>query len=137
MNNNGPIPDILAVVVAIAALIFSQEVAHMVGPYLLIIMASAIGASWTVKRQDMTSRAGAMWYFAKVCGAAVLLTGFLSALISGFHADLTERSLLVPVAFGLGAVGSDWKPVILWAARKIGQMVDIFIKLRGGGGGGS
>lgn len=133
MNNNGPIPDILAVVVAIAALIFSQEVAHMVGPYLLIIMASAVGASWTVKRQDMTSRVGAMWYFAKVCGAAVLLTGFLSAAISGMHADLTERSLLVPVAFGLGALGSDWKPVLGALGRKLLDVIDLLLK-RGGGG---
>lgn len=133
MNNNGSIPDILAVVTAIAMLVFSADVAHMVGPYLLIIMASAVGASWTVKRQDKTTRVAALWFFLKVCMSAVLLTGLTSALISGFHADLNERSLLVPVAFGLGAIGSDWKPFLLWVGRKIGQVIDTLIKLRGGG----
>lgn len=132
MKPDGQIPDILTVVVTIAALLFSAEVAHMVGPYLLIIMASAVGASWTVKRQDKTTRIGALWYFMRVCGAAVLLTGFLSAAISGVHADLTERSLLVPVAFGLGAVGSDWKLVGAAIGRKLLDVIDLLFK-RGGG----
>lgn len=133
MNSNGSIPDILGVVIFLAALVFSAEVAAMVGPYLLIIMASAIGASFTLKRRDKDTRLGALWFFVRVCGAAALLTGGLSAIISGFHSDLTERSLLVPVAFGLGAIGSDWKPVLMWCGRKIGEVFDLIIKLRGGG----
>lgn len=132
MRPDGQIPDVLAVVTALAMLMFSADVAHMVGPYLTIIMASAIGASWTVKRRDITTRASAMWFFVRVCGAAVLLTGFVSALISGMHADLNERSLMVPVAFGLGAIGSDWKLVGAAIGRKLLDMIELLFR-RGGG----
>lgn len=134
MNAQNPsITDIVGLCVFIATLIFSAEVAQVVGPYLVIITASSIGASLSLKRREKSTRTGALLYFMRVCGLAALLTVGVSAVVAGYHPSLSQRVLLAPVAFIIGLVGDDWPAIAGWAAGKVSAFVDLLIKLKGGG----
>lgn len=131
--NQPSITDIIGLLALIGAAVFSKEIADVAAPYMVIIMASAIGASWSLKRREKASRADAILYFCKVCGLAVLITGFVSTAVAGWHADLTQRSLLAPVAFGIGLIGGDWNKVLPSAGRILLDYIETLIKMRGGG----
>lgn len=127
------ITDVVGLCVFIATLLFSAEVAQVVGPYLVIITASAIGASFSLKRREKSTRTSALLFFLRVCGLATLLTVGVSAMVAGYHPSLSERVLLAPVAFIVGLVGDDWPSIAWWAKDKVNSLVDLLIKLRGGG----
>ncbi len=67
-----PIADIFGVAVLIAALLFSSEVAAMAGPYMVIVVAATLGASFKVARRERTTRSSAVLFFLRVVGMAVL-----------------------------------------------------------------
>ena len=127
------ITDIVGLCVFIATLLFSVEVAQVVGPYLVIIAASAIGASFSLKRREKSTRTSAIFFFVRVCGLAALLTVGVSTMVAGYHPSLSERVLIAPVAFIVGFVGDDWPAIAWWAIAKISAFVDVLIKLKGGG----
>lgn len=128
--------DAVGFFVFVAAWIFSADVAAAVGPYMLIIAAAAVGASFALIRQEKTTRLRAVGYFARVCGVAVILGAACAYGIAQLHPGLTERSLLAPVSFAIGLVGNDWGALALWAGRKASAFIDVLIKLKGGGGNG-
>lgn len=130
---NLSITDVVGVFVFLATLLFSAEVADVVGPYLVIITASAIGASFSLKRREKSRRTSALLFFLRVCGLAILLTVGVSAVVAGYHPSLSERVLLAPVAFMVGLVGDDWPAIASWVAGKISAFIDILFKMKGGG----
>lgn len=133
MNAQHPsITDIVGLCVFIATLLFSAEVAEVVGPYLVIITASAIGASFSLKRREKSTRTSAILFFLRVCGLAALLTVGVSAMVAGYYPSLTERVLLAPVAFIVGLVGDDWPAIGWWVVAKVSTFIDVLIKLKGG-----
>lgn len=127
------VTDIVGVFVILAAWMFSPELAAVLGPYLLVVVAASIGASFSLARREKTRRSYAVWYFARVCGLAVLLTVGTSVILSGLHPSLSERALIAPVALLIGFVGDDLPAVLRWAGAKINKLVDVLIKVRGGG----
>lgn len=134
MNAQNPsITDIVGLCVFIATLLFSAEVAQVVGPYMVIITAAAIGASFSLKRREKSTRLNAVFYFIRACGLAALLTVGVSTMMAGYYPGLTERVLLAPVAFTVGLVGDDWPAISRWVVGKISVFIDMLIKLKGGG----
>lgn len=131
-------PDIGIVTLAgtLSSLAFGPEMAVFIGPYIVIMLASTIGASFALARRPTSSRYGAIWFFVRTNGLAILLTAALATAISGTHPVLSERTLIAPVAFIVGFVGDDWPDVLRWAAGKLNAFVDLLIKLKGGGSNG-
>lgn len=128
--NQITITDILGLVAVISAAIFSQEVAEVVSPYIVIIAASAFGASFSLARREKSTRTGAVWFFVQVCGGAVMLTVGVSSLLSGVHPTLTTRVLLAPVAFAIGLIGVDWRDVPRIVGDIAGMVLDLLNKFR-------
>lgn len=126
---------ILALAGTLASLIFGPEAAGYVGPYVVILLASTIGASFALARRSVETRPNAVWFFIRTNGLAVLLTVALAAAISGQHPELPERVLIAPIAFVLGFIGDDWPGLLRWAGSKVNALIDVLIKLRGGGNG--
>lgn len=124
MQPNPNITDSIGFFIIVAALFFSPEVAATIGPYMVIIAAAAVGASFSLRRRPRATRTGALAYFVAVCVIAVLLTVGASNLLAGMHAGLSERSLLAPVAFAIGLIGPDWD--------KVGPMLMRIIRARAG-----
>lgn len=130
--NQITITDILGLVAVISATIFSAEVAAVVSPYIVILVASSIGASFALARQERTTRTAAMWFFFRVCGAAVVLTVVAATIIAGMHPSLTERMLLAPVSFVIGLIGPDWPAVPRVLSQYAGNLLDLMNRFRGG-----
>lgn len=141
MNAQPSVTDVFGFFVFLAAILFSKEVAAVVGPYMLIISAAAVGASFALIRQEKTTRMRAVGYFARVCGVAVFIGGFVAWGLAQLYPALTERSLIAPVSFAIGLVGNDWGALAMWAGRKASAWIDALISLKssnkdGGGGNG-
>lgn len=126
--------DPVSVSVLVAAALFAPEVAHVVGPYVVILAASTIGASFALARREQTTRLSALWFFFRVNGLAVLLTATGAAIANVFYPMPDERTWFAPVALGLGFIGDRWPSVLSWCGAKISQLVDVLIKLKSGGG---
>lgn len=131
-------PDIGIVALAgsLASFAFGPEMAVYIGPYIVIMLASTIGASFSLARRPTSARGSAVWFFLRTNGLAILLTVGIATAISGSTPVLSERVLIAPVAFIMGFVGDDWPAVMKWAYRKFDTLVDLLIKLKGGGGNG-
>lgn len=128
MTDRGII-DVIGLFVFISSVIFSADVAAIIGPYVAIVVAAAIGASFSLARRDQSSRVNALLFFLRVCGLAVLVAGAAAAFLSRVHPVLTERALLAPVAFAIGLIGEDWSDLRRWALE---YARDLFFRKRGG-----
>lgn len=111
--------DIVGLFVFIAALVFSADVAAVVGPYMVIGIAAVIGASFSLSRRAKSTRAGAFWFFARIAGLAMLITGLISAIAISYQPDLPERLLLAPIALLIGWIGDDWPTVFARVMRMV------------------
>lgn len=123
--------DIVGLFVFIAAFLFSNEVANVVGPYMVIAVAATVGASFSVARRDKDTRLGAVWFFAKLVILAVLVTVGLAALATAHYPALQERSLLAPIALLVGFVGEGWPALLGKVMKFLGGLLDL---ARGKGG---
>lgn len=134
--NQGSHLDPISVLVAAASLLFAQEVADIVGPYLIILFASSIGASFALKARPESSKLSAVGFYARVNGLAVLLTFFVASIVHQYYPTANISTYFAPVAFVIGFVGDRWPSVFMWAARKLSKFVDMWIKSRSDGDGG-
>lgn len=114
-----------------ASFIFAPEVANVVGPYMVIIVGSAIGASFALGRREKSTRKAAFFFFLRIAGLAVLLTAGLAAIAHSFRPDLNERLLLAPIAILIGWIGDGWPAVFRKTMKVFWGAVDTF---RGTGG---
>lgn len=126
-----PIADIVGLAVFIAALIFSSDVAAVVGPYMVIVVAATLGASFKVARREKSTRTSAVLFFLRVVGMAVLLTAALAAVLNSYRPDLSPRVTVAPIALLIGFI--DWP----WALSKIVRAIFAAIDLGRGGKGGA
>lgn len=131
--NQQPLADIVALAVLIAAAVFSNSVAEVVGPYLVIVVASAIGASFALARREKTTRGRALWFFTRVVGLAVVLTVGAAVAVSAFRPDLAPRTLLAPIALLIGFIGDGWPKLLAKVVQVLYGMLDL---VRGSAGNG-
>jgi hypothetical protein len=125
MNSPPTIPDAIGFGVFLASLVYAPAVAAVVGPYIVIVLASIIGASFAVKRREKTTRLAALVYFLRVAGLAVLVTVSIASAASSYYNSLTERVLITPVALIVGAIGDDWRALLHKSVRVIFSLVDL------------
>lgn len=126
--------DPISVMVAVASLVFASEVANVVGPYLIILFASSIGASFALKARPTTSRMSAVGFYFRVNGLAILLTYSIATFAHQYYPMKDVGTWFAPVSFAIGFVGDRWPAVFRWAVSKLSKFVDIMIKMRDGGG---
>ncbi|WP_026346317.1 hypothetical protein [Variovorax atrisoli] len=134
---NQPSLDPVAVLVFIAALVFAPDVAAVVGPYLVILLGSTLGAYFRLGQREPTTRAKALRFFVAINGVAILLTVPLSVMAHRYVPDVEAAWLFGPMAFAIGLVGERWPLLGMWALRKAGSFVDFLIRMKTGGGNGS
>ena len=122
--------------VALLLLVFSPEAAKIVGPYAVIILSAALGASWALGRMAPLERnSGAFWFFAKIIGTACLVTVGLAELTKHYFSlpiDITW--LLAPIGLLIGGVGEDWPKLVTWAWEKVKGRIGAKIEGQSNGG---
>ena len=117
--------DPVAVAVAIIGTLLGPELAHLIGPYAVIFLASSTGAAWALGRYEaMSSRLGIVWYFTRINLTALLVTVPLAMLaVKGL--GLEEANwLLVPVGILVGGIGDDWPRVGRWVVERLGRLIE-------------
>ena len=127
-----PVADIVALFTLIAALIFSNEVAGIVGPYMVIVVAATLGASFKVARREKSTRTSAVLFFLRVVGMAVIFTAGFAAALNAYRPDLSPRVTVAPIALLIGFV--DW-PFVL--GKVVGWGASVLERMAGGKGGAS
>lgn len=119
MTSPPPHIDIVTVVTALAALLFSQELAEMIGPYTVIVVGSILGGAIATGRRKKASGfwRGAGFLLAMVT-LALLCTVPLSIAIAN-HSGVEYRWLLGPVAVLIAGIGPDWPRLCVWVATAL------------------
>lgn len=131
MTPTSSLTDSVGLSILIVTAVFSPEVAQVVGPYVLIAAASVIGASLALARRPPSNRWGAVFYFLRVVGLAILLTVGISVWLSSRHPEFSERALLAPVALLIGFIGDSW-PALL--GKIVSSLYNFIDNIRGKGG---
>jgi hypothetical protein len=124
MNGQSSVLDAVGFGIFVASWVYAPSVAAVVGPYIVIVLASVIGASFALKRREKSTRLVAVWYFLRVAGLAVLGTVSIASIASSYYSSLTERALITPVAFLIGAVGDDWPALLRAIVRYFFRAID-------------
>jgi len=125
MNGQPSVTDAVGFGIFLAGLVYAPNVAAVVGPYIVIVLAAVIGASFALKRREKTTRLVAIWYFLRVAGLAVLITVSLAGIGSSYYSSLTERVLITPVALMIGAIGDDWPALLRAIVRFFFRAIDL------------
>lgn len=123
------VTDIVTLFTFLAALIFSNEVATVVGPYVVIIIAAAVGASFRLASRPTTGRADAFRFFLQQVGVAILFTAIAAAIVNEYRPDLSPRLTVAPIALLIGYL--HWPTVLAKVSRFFIGSLDL---LRGKGG---
>lgn len=122
MNGNSPVPDVIGLFVFIATLMFSSDVAAVIGPYMVIVIAASIGGSFALARREPGTRTQAVWFFFRVVGLAVLMTAGIAYLVSVWHPEFSPRLTIAPIALVLGYV--EWPTLLAKIVRGIFAALD-------------
>lgn len=117
--------DAVGLGIFLAGLVYAPNVAAVVGPYIVIVLAAIIGASFALKRREKTSRLAALFYFLRIAGVAVLGTVSVASIGSAYHESLSERVLIIPVAFMIGAIGDEWPRFLRALVRFFFAAIDL------------
>lgn len=107
------------VAVAIMSFLLAPQLAEVIGPYAVIILASTLGASWSLGGKDGLTRHDAVWFFIKINTTAILITVAIANIISQKLGYTEGKWLLAPIALVIGIVGDDWGNLSKWVVKKI------------------
>lgn len=100
---------------ALAAVLLSNELARLAGPYMLIVVMSTMGALAALGRQGPDRRPTGFTFIAVVVSLAVAITTIASTILSKYFPDewgIAPSTLFAPVAFFIGLIGLDWDKVL-------------------------
>lgn len=124
---------IVGVATVLASKFYGPDVAAVVGPYIVILIAAMGGAAVALMQVAGRTRAAAFGYFFIATITSLLFTVSLSMMAASTVDSLREQWLFAPVSFGLGYIGDKWSAALLWVFNKCNSFIDILIELRKGG----
>lgn len=119
--------DPVSVLTGAAAIFFSNAAATYIGPYLIIMIGSTLGAYMALGDRDKTSRASGAGFFMAANAAAFLSTVLftkLTKLVLPFLEDVDDSWLFGLVAWAIGLLGHRWREApraITWLRGFIGR----------------
>lgn len=114
-----PIYDVVALLALLGGVVFANpNIAQAVAPYAAIFFSGLVGVLWALSRQetDMTPghRFRGMLFMGRIIGAAMIATIPLAVFLAPRMGLEQDRYAIAPIAFIIGAVGDDWKPLLIW-----------------------
>lgn len=113
---NTPQPlDIVAVVIAVASLLFGPSMAAIVGPYAVIFLGAVVGAVYSASGRVQTAKIGTFAYCALMVVISVAVTVPVAELAAPYIRITESRSLFFPVSAAIAGVGDKWPGVFAWA----------------------
>ena len=110
------------VAITVASAVLAPALAEVVGPYVIIFIASTIGASWALGRQATMSRLKALLFFLRINFTAAIVTSSIASALAkqlGYASGTGEGLwLIAPIALVIGGVGDDWPALIHWVVKR-------------------
>ena len=110
------------VAVTVASAVLAPALAEIVGPYVIIFIASTIGASWALGRQATMTRLKALLFFLRINFTAAIVTSSIASALAkqlGYASGTGEGLwLIAPIALVIGGVGDDWPALIHWVVKR-------------------
>ena len=110
------------VAITIASAVLAPALADVVGPYVIIFIASTIGASWALGRQATMTRLKALLFFLRINFTAAIVTSSIASALAkqmGYASGTGEGLwLIAPIALVIGGVGDDWPALIHWVLKR-------------------
>lgn len=110
------------VAITVASAVLAPALAEVVGPYVIIFIASTIGASWALGRQASMSRLKALLLFLRINFTAAIVTSSIASALAeqlGYASGTREGLwLIAPIALVIGGVGDDWPALIHWVVKR-------------------
>ena len=110
------------VAVTVASAVLAPALADVVGPYVIIFIASTIGASWALGRQATMTRLKALLFFLRINFTAAIVTSSIASALAkqlGYASGTGEGLwLIAPIALVIGGVGDDWPALIRWVVKR-------------------
>lgn len=121
-----------SVAITVMTIFFSPAMAQVAGPYVVIILGSFVGASWSLGSRHKTSRLSAAIFFVRMVFTAILVTVGLTKGLSALLGTGAEDSywLLTPVSILVGGIGDNWRKIVVWGIKFLGR----FTERKTGGG---
>lgn len=116
--------DPITAATAVASVLFGTELAHLIGPYAVILLASTTGAGWALGRQPPMGRLDALLYFSRLNMMALLLTVPLAGGLSWSLGMTDANWTLAPIALLIGGIGNDWPGVGQWVVSRLGRLFE-------------
>lgn len=117
--------DPVSAAITIAGFVVSPELAELVGPYAVILLAATTGAGWSLGRRRPGPRGSAVAYFLKLNATAVLLTVALATLVTKAWPQFDGLNwMLAPIGLLVGGVGDDWPAVGRWVLGFLRRRID-------------
>lgn len=126
--------DPVSVAVALLTVSIGPQLAAIVGPYAVIVLAAITGAAWALGRREASTRTNAFVYFGRITATAVLLSVAIESAVHRWIMPTETHWLLAPIALLVGGIGDDWPAVGRWFIERIGRLIE---RRAGAGGDGN
>ncbi len=104
----------VSVVTMITSIIFTPELAAVIGPYAVILIAASTGAAFGLGRRGPSTRMDALRFYIRMNFLAALLTILICNLLETYVFRTEVKWALIPVALAIGWIGDDWPRVFAW-----------------------
>lgn len=101
--------------------LFVLAIGPVAGPWVLIIAAAGCGALVGMSGVHTSSRVEGLRVVLMLMAMAVFLTGILAGLLERMY-GIPVNELIAPVAWGIGAMGRRWSPIISGVAGRLGRI---------------
>lgn len=104
--------------VTLATALLGPTIGPLLGPYVVIILCSAVGAQWALLASPSMSRINAAMLMLRVIGTAVVLTAMIAQVV-GSYFQLAVTESYGGVSFLIGALGHKWGELIEAAKQRL------------------
>lgn len=110
--------------IALGSVLFGPQLAAIIGPYAVILIAATVGAAWSLGGRIPGTRVGAVRYFLLLNTTALVVTVQIANGLA-LWLDLQHTTwMLAPIALLIGGVGDSWPRIMRWAIARAGRVIE-------------
>jgi peptidoglycan/LPS O-acetylase OafA/YrhL len=111
--------DPVSVLAALITALAGPALAYYLGTYAVIILASSVGAGWSLSRREKEQKGHPTVFIILIGGTAIFVTTGIAEMARLYMGWSKSDWLLAPIALMIGAVGHDWPQLLRWLAKPI------------------
>lgn len=130
MQPQPPPIDIVSVCIALATLLFGNDLAQIVGPYAVIIMGAVLGSGLSAARLEPGKGMSTGMHMLTYITLALLLAVPVAFVVER-QMGYAHKWLLGPVAVLVSGIGHDWPALVRWALGQVRTLLERWLGKKG------